>query len=539
MALEGSLTEVSLADIFQLLALGGKTGCLTVTNRSDFGYIYFEKGRVTYAAVLNRPDRLGELLVKNGVISREQLSEAMERQAHEPGERLGQILISRGYLKEEELKRFVGVQIEEAVYHLFGWTEGNFHFEPEQHPEEETLTVSMNPENLLLEGARRVDEWSLIEKKVPSFDLIFALDRDLGEAKDVELSGEQRRILPLLDGQRTVAELVQESGLVEFEVAKALFGLVQAGFAHGVGQRVAVERNGEKGRVQQHLSLGMAFYRAGMAEDAEREFSLVLEWEPSQRGARVGLALMRIRSGDFDGALAHFDALQPEDRGSYPVLRNRALALEETGRFDEAVAALDEARKGAPSDPELAVARAIVLLKAHRARESWESFQEYRAVLGDEIPPALYFGYVVLAAAATGQLKEALRLGREGLTHYPDSGPILVNTGIVLERQGDLEAAEAIFLRAVSRPPVPAQAHKNLGDVAYRRGDLAGARAHYERAVRLDPELGDDVYLKLGAIAYQEADRDWANRFWQRALELNPRNEVVRTNLELLGTSAG
>ena len=69
MAIEGSLHDVSLADICQLLALGRKTGCLTITDRSDFGYVDFRGGRVIHASVLNKPDRLGDLLVKNGAIS--------------------------------------------------------------------------------------------------------------------------------------------------------------------------------------------------------------------------------------------------------------------------------------------------------------------------------------------------------------------------------------------------------------------------------------------------------------------------------------
>ena len=81
MAIEGALQDVALADICQLLAMGRKTGCLSLTDRSNFGYVYFEDGRVIYSSVLNRPDRLGELLVRNNVIARSDLSAAMEAQA--------------------------------------------------------------------------------------------------------------------------------------------------------------------------------------------------------------------------------------------------------------------------------------------------------------------------------------------------------------------------------------------------------------------------------------------------------------------------
>src|SRR5690606_11303593 len=126
--------------------------------------------------------------------------------------------------------------IEEAVYFLFTWAEGTFNFEADIRPEEQDFLVSINPESLLLEGARRVDEWSLIEKKVPTFDLVFELDRRRLADSGATLTTEQQMLLPLIDGRRDVAALVDASGMVEFEVGKALFGLASAGFLHRVGK---------------------------------------------------------------------------------------------------------------------------------------------------------------------------------------------------------------------------------------------------------------------------------------------------------------
>ena len=73
MAIKGSLREASLPDVLQLLSMGKKTGCLAVTHRNNFGYIYFDKGRISYASIVNRRDRIGDLLVKAGSITAEQL----------------------------------------------------------------------------------------------------------------------------------------------------------------------------------------------------------------------------------------------------------------------------------------------------------------------------------------------------------------------------------------------------------------------------------------------------------------------------------
>ena len=84
-------------------------------------------------------------------------------------------------------------------------------------------------------GARRVDEWELITRKIPSFDLLFKVEPDRMTDSEVTLSAAQSQILPLLDGTRDVRQVMEESGLVEFETGKALYGLITAGFAHRVG----------------------------------------------------------------------------------------------------------------------------------------------------------------------------------------------------------------------------------------------------------------------------------------------------------------
>ena len=536
MAIEGALQDVSLADICQLLGMGMKTGCLTMTDRSNFGYIYFEKGRVIHASVLNRPDRLGELLVRNHAITRKDLSAAMERQATQRGKRLGEILVEQGALDEETLKKYIQRQTEEAVYHLFTWNQGSFHFDPDQMPDEEgVLLVNIPPEALLMEGARRVDEWSLVEKKIPSFSAVFQLDKHPEAAdEEVELTKEQKRILPFIDGVRTVAEVMNEAGLVEFDTGKALYGLIQAGFVSRAGEKSTQEETGGDQALQQHLNLGIAFYRSGMMEDAAREFEAAIGVDPKQARANFMLGLMAFRAGRLEDALQHWSAMPAQQQSSYAVQRNRALALELLGRYDEALEALEAAAKVRPEDPGVHLARAIIHFRRRDAAKSLEALRAYRTSPKVDKPAELYYAYVVLASAVAGDLDYAVAAGREGMGLYPQSGPILVNTGAVLERRGELDAAEAIYKRAIAVNPAPPQAHKNLGDQAYARGDNEGARVQYEKAIKLSPRLGDDVYLRLGTLAYKENDRDVALLLWRRAADLNPHNEAARANLEML-----
>ncbi|MEX0979689.1 MAG: DUF4388 domain-containing protein [Gemmatimonadota bacterium] len=539
MAIEGSLADVGLADICQLLAMGRKTGCLSVTHRSNFGYVYFGEGRVTHASVLNRPDRLGDLLVKNGVIERSDLDEAIAAQVAESGKRLGQILVERGTITREDLNRFITIQIEEAVYHLFAWNEGGFHFNPDQLPDEDpTLKISINTEGLLLEGARRVDEWSQIEKKIPSMDIVFSLERHPEEEEGVELTEAQKKILPLIDGDQTVDDLVKESGLVEFDVAKALYGLLQAGFLQRSGRRAPRDRE-EDTLSQQHSNLGVAFFRAGMLEDSEREFKRALELDPTDPKLRSRLALVCLKRHRPVEALEYFDGAPLETKPDFAGLRNRALALEWLGRYDEALESLERADALRPGDADTLLARGIVHLKGGDAESAQSALERYRRYLQDTVPPPLFFAYALLTAAALGDLEGAVQFGRDGMEHYPNDGPILVNLGTVLERRGEAEPAEELYRRALQDSPVLPQAHKNLGEMAYRRGERDEAKKHFQKAIELNSHLGDDVYLKLGNIAEAEEDREWALRLWRRALEMNPDNAVVREKLSALAPAPG
>ncbi|HYJ79479.1 MAG TPA: DUF4388 domain-containing protein, partial [Longimicrobiaceae bacterium] len=489
MAIKGNLREAGLPDVLQLLAMGQKTGCLSLTDRSNFGYIYFERGRISYASIVNRRDRLGDLLVKNGLLEAKELFAAIDEQARAPGTRLGEILIRRGAITREQLEQHIRVQIEEAVYFLFTWTQGTFQFEPDQRPEEGAMRVSINPENLLLEGARRIDEWSLIEKKIPSLELVFEVDRSKG-VEGVELSEEQRKILPLVDGRRTVQEVIDDSGMVEFDVGKALFGLIQAGFAHPVGRRAAEVREVPRARIDEHRNLGVAFYKTGMYEESTREFRRVAELQPQNPDARFHLGLIGLRKGDDRFALRYLKEVVELGGGRAAALHDMALALERLGRLPDARMAQEEAARLSPGRPQVLLSRAVLLLKLGEVEAAREAFVRYREGVGSGKPAAAYYAFAPLAEAAAGHGEEAVRLGEEGAAAHPHCAPVHLHLGAVRERRGEWEQAEAAYRRAVEEDGELPQAHKGLGDALYRRGAYDEAAECYRRAVQLAPALG-------------------------------------------------
>jgi tetratricopeptide (TPR) repeat protein len=542
MAIKGSLKEASLPDVLQLLTMGGKTGCLSVTDRQSFGYIYFDEGRIVYASLLNRRDRLGDILVREKAITREQLDQAIEEQSKlRDGRRLGEILRDKGWLDESTLRRFVRHQIEEAVYHLFTWSQGTFYFEPGQRPEGERILISIDPESVLLEGARRVDEWGQIEKKIPSFDLVFTLDPERSASiSSLNLTEEQERILPYLDGKHSGWEVIEETALPEFVVGKALFGLASAGLVRRAGKRERQAARAEsRAHVDEHLNLGVAFYKTSMFDEAVRELRHVLEISPHSIEAEFYLGLVSLRRADLQGAEAKFREILTRPGGARPaVFNNLAFALERQGRAVEALALLDEALANSARHPKLYLSKALLQLRLGDAQAAQSTLELYAEAAGGEVSP-LYYSTLALAQALSANLDAALKLAAEGMQRHPNSAGLANNAGVIRERKGDLGGARKLFERAFELDPSLPQGSKNLGDLLYKEGRYEEAAAAYERALRADPELGDDVYAKLGNVYYKSREREKAIQMWKRALELNPANEVVRTNLEFVRGASG
>lgn len=234
MAIEGPLKELGIHDVFQLLDLSRKTGTLTVTStvRHNHGSVYFERGAVVYAEIESNPHLLGRLLVQSGRIAEADLNRARDMQLAGDERRLGQILVAIGALSQRELERQVRSQVEEVVFELVSWREGYFSFVEGEVAELPTdARVRIPTESLLMEGARRIDEWSRIESKIPHLGVVprFASQKDRKAGDYIDLLPFEWEVMASVDHERDVRSIAADLGRSEFEVAKAVFGLESAG----------------------------------------------------------------------------------------------------------------------------------------------------------------------------------------------------------------------------------------------------------------------------------------------------------------------
>lgn len=171
MSFQGSLNELPLADIVQLVAVSGKTGMFSMTRASEKGYVYLQNGQITHAKV-------GD------------------------------------------------VEGDDAIYALALWSHGTFQFSPGVESDAHTITRSNT--NLLLEAARRSDEWKILSRKIPATDSVPVLVSRDGATGPVTLTPLEWKVVTKTDGQRSIEDIARVLRLSSFDVAKTLYGLVTA-----------------------------------------------------------------------------------------------------------------------------------------------------------------------------------------------------------------------------------------------------------------------------------------------------------------------
>ena len=351
MAIEGPLKELNIHDVFQLLDLGRKTGALRVTSelRQNSGVVHFERGAVVAAHIASNPHPLGALLQKAGKLREEDLTRARALQQAGDPRRLGEILVAIDAVTRRELDRCVRAQVEEVVFELMSWSEGYFSFVEgavDRHSVEAVANIPT--EAVLMEAARRIDEWARIEAKIPHLGVVPRLrPPDDGIGAPLDLVPFEWEVLAAVDGQRSVREVADAIGRSDFDVARTIFGLTSAGLLlledFGMAPVATAPSASPSERVEEHLAMGDLESARVAAEEA-----IASQPERPEGWAALGRALLGMRRyEEAEDALSqalHRDPVRPAPR------RLLGLAQAAQGRFADAVETWDRWTRLQPKD---------------------------------------------------------------------------------------------------------------------------------------------------------------------------------------------
>ena len=229
MALQGNLDDFSLPEILQLIAVQQKSGVLKLISGEDIAVIFFDGGRVvsTRDRRRNAKDPLKPFLLQTGRLTEAQLQQIETIEAESRRE-LTDVLLSGNYLPGEELQHAVEEQIQDTMHQLLTWKSGSYHFSGDARTVPKfAVNVRLNTEGLLMESMRRLDEIARYRETLSSPAMVLR-PRALA-LPPKEMTPQEQRVLPLVDGLRPLRDIQAQAKMVEFEVYEALHHLLDLG----------------------------------------------------------------------------------------------------------------------------------------------------------------------------------------------------------------------------------------------------------------------------------------------------------------------
>lgn len=223
--LTGSLQAMGgVADIITFLGNTKRSGALVVVSGPVKKTVFLDDGDVRMATSNQPEDRLGALLFRFGMVTRDQLEAALAEQHGK--RRLGRVLIDDGAITAHDLYTIIRRQVQEIFFSMLLMRRGVFYFYRIERQDAPPAQINLSTQTLLLEGVRRIDEMSYFREKIPNSDIVLARRP---ESPPGPLDEQVQRVFDLVDGQSTLDEIARASHLGEFETTRIVFHLMQLG----------------------------------------------------------------------------------------------------------------------------------------------------------------------------------------------------------------------------------------------------------------------------------------------------------------------
>jgi hypothetical protein len=240
MSLSGNFETFYLNSILQLLHNEKKTGVFRAKKNEDEVTIYFNDGAVIYAMGSQPESRLGNLALREGLISIENLKACLPA-AKEKKQALGKYLVENDYISVEDLEKLLAKQTEKIIFNLFLWNKGDFEYKDVKLSLKGMVNVRLNVLKIILEASRRLDEISIFQKLITSDEMVFRLSEEIKDKEEIKLDASELQMLTLVDGQKTVREVFtayssdRAATHDEFTVYKILHSLITSGLVEESG----------------------------------------------------------------------------------------------------------------------------------------------------------------------------------------------------------------------------------------------------------------------------------------------------------------
>jgi len=467
--LKGSLEDNSLPKLLNYLSEIKSTGTLTLTNGSLTKKLFIKNGGIVFASSTYEGDRLGELMLKAGKINMAQF-DAASKVVIQTGKRMGGVMVELGYIKPKDLFWGVKYQVQEIVCSLFTWTEGSYEFHPGENPTAEVITLHMSTANLILQGIKRIDDWTRISRGIPPMDTVLTVTSNpLKLYQDINLSAEEKDIISLFDGRRTIKEVFDAAPIGDFEALKAVYVL----YTIGIIEKMPAGAMPRAGTQAQKKPAAQAPSGPALDKDAIHKAYI----------ASKSQNFYEVLGVDTESSSAQIEsAYQKHARQYHPDQQFREGMAQLKDELGELFSRVTEAYKILSDDSrrwEYDLSLATATTDSPKARTT-------RAMDPAKAREAFAKGIDSFKSrdfeSATVHFKEAARLDATKALYMSHLALAL------LQRPRREAEAEEAMLEAIRLEPDNADHHANLGLLYQKTGIKDKAKEAFEAALKLDPE---------------------------------------------------
>lgn len=468
MANVGSLARIALPEILKTIALAEKSGSLEVTSDRVVRTVYFDRGFIVFAASSSESDRIGQLLVDAGKLTKLQLEHAAGLMK---GRRIGEAIVAAGYLTGEELGRALASQARRIATTIFSLESAMYRFTEQECPIPLDLRLSISLYRIQLEGVRAMTNESLVEAHLPPLSSKMRLSRcPPFSFEDVSFVPLELLVMEAAQKERSIEAIAERVKKGRGPVLKTVYGLLSAGILERAGKEAP-----EKRLKVQEESGGFLLSRPEPqtvpAQNVRQE--VLLEFENSEAASPEELLHVGAEASPDEVEKAYEEQRSAWDEKQKRVENEKSLCLkvdeiqERLARAKAQILEHQSREAPVPAPPprpaptkKAASADLKRLLQEIKVRKMVEDEEGVISLL-----------YEVVALESTSAKYEAMLA--QALASHPVMQP----------------KAERHFRRALSLEPQNAEIHYLLGRYYQTLGQKARALAEYKTALGIDPEL--------------------------------------------------
>jgi tetratricopeptide (TPR) repeat protein len=465
---QGSIRDTSLVRILVHINRNIKTGTLTVSTPSAIKKIYLKLGDVIFASSTYEDDRLGEMLLKAGKISVEQYDESVEI-LKSTGKKQGAILVELGYLTPKELFWGLKYQVNEIIQSMFLLEDAQYEFKEGDIPAQEVISLKMSMGNLIYAGINRITNWTRIRNEMPDTDSVLKLSEDpLNLFQDIELSQQDKKILSLIDGGRTIKEIIDNSWMGSFEALKILYVL----WSIGMIVQVAAQEKTLKPSKTRMKPKGVTL----------NELLEPLSEEDSQI-TKINSLYSKLESLSFN------KLLDVDKNAEGDTIKKKYYQLSKEYHPDRHLTHSAPDTKMKLTRISDALTKAYNTLKDNKLRAEY-----YKSASPKKETGPLESGRAEdLLKNGVKELKKgnfpgAIDYFTSAIKLKPDSTSYLSHLSLAYSKvPGKVKEAEEVLLRAIKLEPFNADLHANLGLIYIKAGLKKKAQSSFQKALKIDP----------------------------------------------------